>query len=237
MIPAYLKKLKTSFCNRSIFCYPIVMKKFNLALTFVGVFAIQITSGSADTFSSYDDIVKELSSSRYEAKSATQPEQEVIRFHAGIGFVTSRVSLDLPAQYPGIYTLSGYEARLGIDLFSPRWIAEGAVRSYNPEIFSGTELSLKEFDLMVNYRWPAARKIDLTFGGGMAARYLDFKGTIPAATLESYITPSSLFASSLILNVSSHINLGLAISYRNPLIDETVDNGSLDGAFRLSGQF
>jgi hypothetical protein len=189
------------------------------------------------SYSSYDDIIKELSSSRYEAPTDTGSQEELIRFHAGVGLLTSRVGLNLPNNYPSSRTLQGFEARLGIDLFSRHWIAEGAIRAYDPEIFSNVEMSLKEFDLTVSFRDRLAAPIEYTIGAGMTARYLDFIGNIPEGVSQHNSTPSSVLNGGLIFRFNSALNIGAIASYRNPLIQDTADDGSLDASLRLGGQF
>jgi hypothetical protein len=133
--------------------------------------------------------------------------------------------------------MQGFEARLGIDLFSRHWVAEGAIRSYDPENFNNLEMSLKEFDLTVSFRDRLATPIDYTIGAGMAARYLDFTGTMPTGVSQHYSTPSSILSGGLIFRLNSLLNVGAIASYRSPLIQDTADDGSLDASLRLGGQF
>lgn len=243
MIRGHGELLKTSFCFHENICYNFLMRKFIFvslvvfALTFVLLPSAMAIPSDENSYSGYDDIVKELSSSRYEAPTDASSQEEMIRFHAGVSLLTSRVGLNLPDSYPTSRTMQGFEARLGIDLFSRHWIAEGAIRSYDPEKFNNVEMSLKEFDLTVSFRDRLATPIEYTIGAGMTARYLDFIGSLPQGIAQNNSTPSSVLSGGLIFRFNSALNIGAIASYRNPLIQDTADDGSLDASLRLGGQF
>jgi hypothetical protein len=210
-----------------------------MLITLVGLAVIRAHADDDETtYSGYQDIVNDLSSSRYDAGSAAASDDfDVIRFHAGVGLITSHISLDLPHGLPSSMTMSGYEAHLGIDLFSPNWMAEGAVRSYDPEHFGGGEISLKEFDLLFLYSDKLSKGAEFNMGVGLAARYLDFTDKVNGAFEHRSTTPATIFTSGVFLNLNSYVSVGPQISYRSPLTHDSADRGSFDGGLRFAGRF
>ncbi|MCB0351400.1 MAG: hypothetical protein KDD38_09470 [Bdellovibrionales bacterium] len=214
-----------------------IIKPILFTAAFVQAFALQALSYEADSYSGYDSIVKELTSSTYSNKSINT-STEMIKFHAGLGVLTSRLSMNLPKGLPSLKTLRGFEARFGIDLFSPNWVAETAVRTFNPEEFADAELSMREFDLLLLYTAAIDRPIHFNIGGGMSARYLDISGgTISEQFARKNTTPASVLTTGLHAFLTPGLSIGAQLSYRSPIVRETIDNGSLDGSVRLAGRF
>jgi hypothetical protein len=190
-----------------------------------------------DTYSSYDDIVRDLSTSTsYQTSTATNKE-ELIRFHTSFGLITNYIGLNLPKGLPNSASLSGYEFRLGIDLFSQNWISYGTIRSYDPENFRSGQIEMKEFDLMVVYNDAIRGSFRYSIGGGMTSRYLDFIGTFSERFNRKNSTPASVILLGLDSKISRPLSAGLTMTYRSPLISETIDNGGWDGNVHLSAQF
>lgn len=194
----------------------------------------------AEDYSSYDDIIRELKGSTSAPLQLGEPNTsslESVKIHAGVALVSSRVNLNLPQGAPSTKNMRGVEAAFGIDLFSPRWIAEGAVRSYNREKYSNTNMTLKEFDLKLVHKHMLDSKNFVRVGGGMAARYLDFDHSPVGSEPTSYTTPASV----MLLGIGSQITPGISITaeanYRSAMISETADDSSVDGAIRLTGSF
>lgn len=199
---------------------------------------ISITAYADEDYSGYDSIIKELTSTRSSATDlAPQDAYETIKFHAAVGMVSSQLSLS-GKGLPDSKSLQGFEARFGIDLFSSNWEAVGAVRTFDPERASLAELHLREFDLLVMYKKRINKSIaEFTVGGGMAARYLDLTGSLPSGIASSYTTPSSVLSTGIAFYFAPAISLGGMVSYRNPIITETIDDGSFDGALQIAGHF
>lgn len=201
---------------------------------------VQTISYAEENFSAYEDIVRELKSSETQSiRSSIDRENSIpIRIHGDIGFVTSRLNLDLPKTYSQSQGLQGTEVVLGIDLFSPTWRAEGALRSFRTEKFSSGNISLREFDLRVVREAKVSPAIDFRVGGGMSARYLKLTN-LPAedGLILDNSTPASLFLLGLKGSFSPTIALSVDLTFKNRLVNETIDRGSIDGAVRVSGSF
>lgn len=212
---------------------------FGLALTlaFVQFAGSQVRAQDDGTYSSYESIVRDLSSTHHNIRnSETEDSIDIIRFHTGVGLITSRLSMDLPRGLSSSKTLRGYEAWGGIDLFSVNWVAEVAVRTFDPERLGSNEISMKEFDLLVIYNAQLSQPLGFSVGGGMSARYLDITGA-PTNFPRSNTTPASVLTLGLSANFTKIFSLTGQISYRSPLVQDTIDDGSVDGSIRLAGHF
>lgn len=210
-----------------------------LVIVFFQAFVGVSTLAAEAEYSSYDDIIKELKSAEVTSSlsEAQRPSMNSLKVYAGVGLTTASLSLDMPSPFKSNVHLRGYEGFIGIDLFSKYWSAEGALRSYANESYSGSQLSLKEFDLKVAYRNTSDKGVYFRLGGGVTARYLEFSRALRSDLKNSYTTPASLFSAGLGYNVNNSISAGLELNYKNALISDTVDKSSIDGGLRLTGSF
>ena len=186
----------------------------------------------------YDSIVKELSKSRAKTGPLSHP-LENIKFHGGVGFVSSFVFVEPLGQESASGFMRGFQASLGIDLFSKKWSAETAIRSFGTtELEEEFQANLQEFDLKVVYRTPISQLFDFRLGGGLAARYLEITlrrdGVIQT---EKFTTPSSVFLTGLDAVVSDTVTIGAEVAYRSSMIDETADRKAIDASLRVDAHF
>lgn len=197
---------------------------------------------SSESVIDYDSIVRELStsSSRYKAPTdyGGDPLANVM-FHGGAAYTTSYVVIDpeFGAKLNGV--LKGVEFSFGIDLLSRYWVAEGAVRSFQPESLDrNTQISLREFDLRFAYKSDLGPAMKYRLGGGLSSRYLTFKTRIPSEVVrDRYTTPSSIIFAGAQLNISDKISIGPDVAYRSALVDDTVDKKSFDANIKLNAHF
>jgi hypothetical protein len=208
----------------------------------------------------YDYIVRELS--RGETSTTigkySDPFSQV-KIHLGVSFLSSHISIDPidRKSYSGFHR--GFEANFGIDLFTPEWTAEGVVRTFSPQNVGRESIGLKEFELRVVRRYRIAPSLTWRLGGGLTARYLDVSYTrngqassasgaaaaeassatpSPLVTVsERYTTPASVITTGMELRLTEVLGLGLELSFRSSMIDETIDKQSVDAALRVAGQF
>ncbi len=188
-----------------------------------------------DSAMSFDSIVKDLSSSRSSlapSDSGTDPF-DLVLIHFGIGFVSSYISYEAN-QGPVSGMQQGFQAALGIDLFSRNWQAEGTVRSFSETQVKDTRASLHEFDLKIQYTFISYSSLEPYLGLGVAARYLDVN---EAGKISKYTTPASIMTLGSSLKISDSISLAGEMSYRRPLIDETAERSAVDMALRLNTNF
>jgi hypothetical protein len=187
----------------------------------------------------YDSIVKELSSSTPGGSNrshvvAPRPDPLAnVLFHGGVGLATTMSQVERQGQRIHM-DQRGFQAALGIDLFSDYWLAEGTVRSFGDRDYTNTTISLKEFDLKVYYRDRLTANVGLRIGGGLSARYLSVSSSMGEF---SYSTPASVAALGLEYFLGRTVSIGAELSARNSLIEETIDRSAVDATLRVDTHF
>lgn len=210
-----------------------------------------------DSAHGYEYIVNSLTSPS--ARTLTHNNSDpfaLVKIHLGVSFVSSYLTVE-PSDRKNIGGFHhGMEANFGIDLFNPAWIAEGIVRSFGSQKIDDEQVSLKEFELRIVRRYFVRNNLFFRFGVGLSARYLDMNRVVmtepsvvvpsdgnpaPAATSsevrERYTTPASVFATGFEVSLTESVGLGLEMSYRSTMIDDTVDRHSLDAGLKIAGHF
>jgi hypothetical protein len=189
----------------------------------------------------YDSIVRELIGSPASGNSlnrarpvAPRDPFEDVLLHVGIGLVSTFARLDAGGDQINV-DQRGFQATLGIDLFSEHWLAEGSTRSFGGTAYGANIVSLKEFDLKVYYHDRFSSKLGWRAGGGLAARYLTLKKT--DAEPAKYSTPASIATLGLEYFLGPAVSMTAEISARNAMIEETIDQSSLDATLRLDTHF
>jgi hypothetical protein len=190
---------------------------------------------------SYDALVSELkntTTTRLPDTESGDPFAQIL-FHGGVAYSTSYlvISPEQGGSLSGL--LRGVEFTFGIDLLSRNWLAEGAVRSYQPEnLNKATQVSLREFDLKLVYNDEMSRNLRYRVGGGLTSRYLTFNRRDADRVLKDrYTTPSSVVFVGAQVKLGPKLSIGPDLSYRSSLVDETVDKKSFDANVRLSAHF
>lgn len=203
-----------------------------LAFSFVAL-ALAMTFPTfvqAQEESSYDNIVKELKSSLKEPLPQKKVDDDSMKINAGAALVGSYVTANA-----GSAMLSGFDLHLGIELFSPEWLAETSVRSFSQgRIERGSTLSLDEYDLKLVHQSRLQKNLNLRIGGGMAAQYLK---TNVGGNTSSDQTPSLLALVGVDKAFSPKVSLGPDVSYRMPLVSDSSEKGSFDASLRLNFYF
>lgn len=189
--------------------------------------------------SSYDSIVRDLTTSNsYDVRNEHQKDAlDTIRFHFGVGMLSSQLNLDTPANTPRSTTLHGYEFSFGIDLFSPEWLAQTDLRAYEPDDIGNNQINFKEFDLLIMHNSQLSSQISWSIGGGLSARYLDFRTPVATGVDPSNSTPASVLNTSLGYALTPAFAVEITGSYRSRLVQNTSDGGSMDASLRLVGHF
>ncbi len=195
----------------------------------------------SEDYESFDSIVRGLSRSRSAPAVDLRPQDplEQVQFHGGVALATTLVQVQTQGLPFSTALLRGVEASLGIDLFTPRWVAEGALRSFAEErAQKDLYVSLKEFDLKFVHRIPKSTHSHYRFGAGLSARYLDMSQKSADRTLrQEFNTPAALVFLGGHTVISRHLSAGAEVSYRAPLVGETADKGGASASLRLDSQF
>jgi hypothetical protein len=210
---------------------------FAVLLSFVTSNAGAATDLDDSEMIGYEQILKELSgtqqnTTRGSARAAEDPFANIM-IHGGIGMVSTFGQAHVPdgtIQYSG----HGIQATLGIDLFSPNWLAEFSARSFARSEYENAQMALREFDTKFLYRDLVSKGIGFRFGAGVAARYMTVD---MAGTHTEFTTPASIIGGGLDLNFSKNVSAGLDVSSRNSLVAETGDRSSVDATLRMDAHF
>ncbi len=183
----------------------------------------------------FDSIVKDLSSntSSIAPLSPGSDPFDYVMIHFGVGLVNSYISYESNVgPVSGIH--QGFQATLGIDLFSKNWQAEGAVRTFGEAEINNTRASLHEFDLKIIYTFTSHSSLEPFMGAGVAARYLD---VTEGGKVSKFTTPSSIINIGTAYKLSDGIAIAGEVSYRKPFVDETAERSAVDLALRLNTNF
>lgn len=209
---------------------------------FLTAFALSLTGLSpkaqAEDVIDFDTIVDNLEGSTrtpLKGLDGGDPFDDVM-IHASVGFVGSYNQIRVPNQSTVSGLLSGVEARFGIDLFSPYWQAQGAIRSFDQaKIDAEISASLKEFDLTILHSGIFNRRLGWHMAGGVAARYL--RVTEQNQGELNYTTPSSIVAAGLTANFTDRVGITADLSWRRSFIDETADRTAYQASLALDARF
>ena len=202
------------------------------SLFVLGLFILSLsTFVYAEEETGFDSIVKELKSSLKDPVPEAKPRyDDSMRVVAGAAFVGSYVSANA-----GSAMLSGFDLHLGIELFSPEWLAEMSLRSLgNGRAEKGITIGLDEYDLKVVHQNEWRRTINLRVGGGLAAQYLK---TSVNGEVTNNTSPSLLAVVGVDKVFSPKVSLGPDVSFRLPLVRDSGEKGSLDASLRLNFYF
>ena len=193
----------------------------------------------------YDTIVNSLNRQVSASEQATnrarnpKPKQfdpfENVLMHAGAGIAVMSESLDFADGTRGYFNGRGFQASLGIDLFSVNWAAEGTVRSFDANEDHNLQMGLKEFELKLYYKDRIVKSVGYRIGAGISGRYLTVKRTNQDTIEQS--TPSSVFTTGLDFFATDKVSFGIDVSGRTAMISDTIDRGSIDGTVRVDANF
>jgi hypothetical protein len=206
-------------------------------------FADVDSSASADELN-YDSIVDQLSKENSAMDATTRAKQmnrlgadplDLVVMHGGVGFTTFVQRVHLPSGPSYTLNQRGIQAALGIDLFSPNWMAEGTARSFGEEGDSTVRSSVQEFELKVLYKDRTSKYLGFRAGGGLSGRYLTIKEQ--GQDEKEYTTPTSVATVGGDIFFTDKFSIGADINARSALIGETIDRNSFDATLRLDTHF
>jgi len=214
-----------------------------LLLTTTSYAATEDLINDNDEYDDFDSIVKNLSNSTSQIDSPLGLDPfDSVKLHFSVGVVNNYLKISSHQSLASGFQ-QGMQASLGIDLFSPHWMAEGTVRSFSETDIEKTSVSMHEFDLKIAYRIYPQRTLNPYLGFGVAASYLVVKdsnlSTVPSTPTRStkYSTPNSIVFAGTSYRFTEGIGMGIEFSYRSPMIEETIQKASLDMTLRLNTTF
>ncbi|MBX2989249.1 MAG: hypothetical protein KF802_15280 [Bdellovibrionaceae bacterium] len=180
---------------------------------------------------SYEDLVEQLSSrQKAQAPPAGSPFDEV-RIHPGLGFVNSFSSFQVDGKNLS-RNQNGMQLSLGVDLFSPNWMAEVAWRNFGETRAGAEEHYLRELDLKFLHRSPIDANWDYRLQGGLAQRQLRLTDEAKNIRI-SDDTPAVLGSIGAAARLNSLSSLNFDLGARSPVVGRTADKGSVDFSVEL----
>lgn len=187
-----------------------------------------------DNHIGYDDIVSELNQTKRVRKKGSA--FDAIEFHLSVAYISSYLTLTPRSSKALTGFMGGYEASLGIDLFDPDWVSEMAIRTFQKsELNEQTKVSLREFDLRLVYRPKLSSNSRMRLGLGLTGRYLSL--VHPEILEEEFTTPSSILFLGSQVQLLNSLSLGMDLSYRSAMIEDTIDKSAFEGAVRAELHF
>jgi hypothetical protein len=192
----------------------------------------------------YDAIVNSLTKEQATQAAVTRARQptkhdessfDSVWMHGGVGFANYIESVRFSDGTTAQLNQKGIQAALGIDLFSPNWMAEGTARSFAEDGDAKVSSSVHEFELKILYKDRISPRLGYRAGAGLTGRYLTIKRLGFAD--EDYTTPTSVATLGGDAFLNDRFSLGADINARNSLIGETIDHNSFDLTLRVDAHF
>lgn len=208
------------------------MKYLAIILTFA------LCSTAFAEFESYDEIVDKLSRADSNSLTTNQAYRSEIRTfsraHIGLGLAQTFFDADAVALDSSMQNQGGLIINIGVDVLSTKWGLEGSYANFGTQNTDDTQIKLREFAIKGLYKPSINKTWTMRLGLGVSSRFLDI---VNQSTNESYKTPSGLFLFGLDSYISQSVSVGADLSFKTALIDDTIDNTSVDLAFRVDTHF
>lgn len=181
---------------------------------------------------SYDELVNELHRKTTRQRNPLKNDLDDVRILAGIGFVTGFTNIS--AQNRNFNrNASGIQLALGIELFSPNWYSEGVFRNFGSTTTHNEELNLKDIDLKVGFKSDIEKFYSYNIAAGLSNRFMKFSADHGSISVDT-VTPSMVVASGIQAHIHRNVSLGVEVSARTSLVNDSSDKNSFDFAFRLN---
>lgn len=220
----------------------IVLLLFGMILSvrFHGAWAATEMSTDPEEVS-FEELVKELNTKvsmkdRIQTGANTVDPFDSLQIHLSLGFIQTVNSL-LVGDRSISRLEDGVQLGLGVDIFSPEWVAEGILKNYGRSTQNDTSVALREFDIRLSYLQQAPQnKMKFRLGNGLGARYLRYTNKWTDLS-QMQTTPVYLLGFGLLIPMGSHFDLGIEVQGHMALISETIDRHGLSLILRLDNFF
>jgi hypothetical protein len=183
----------------------------------------------------YDDLVNRIDKKRTVIQSNTNHPLDNIMLHAGFGLVTSFTNLNI-----GDKTINrqqnGFQITAGIDLFSPDWMAEGAIVNFGSDSSGTEQRNLHELDMKVVYKNHLAGDTIVRYGFGFATRQYKFSDSVTGANYDES-TPAWLGSVGVESMISKYFGIAGDLGLKSAMVSRTIDKNAIDFAIRFNSYF
>jgi hypothetical protein len=197
--------------------------------------SVQSFALEEEKYDDYDSIVDNLSTSTAKANKGDLFDFDSLALHFGFGFNNSAINLKSRGGSPSQVTMHGFQLGMGVDLFSPDYIAEIDYANYNPADKEGYSYKLREYDFKAYYHHPLTSFFIGKAGFGVGARELSINTPHGGSTRET--TPiGQLFVGSELM-LGRHLGFLTDLTYKNALSGGTAEKSSFDLALGVNGHF
>ena len=194
-----------------------------------------VRSRSVNSDNSYSDAYKGANYRRRQTRDDDYSPLDDIRIHGGVALINSIQQVPVNGSALSTASTHGIQANLGIDLFSPNWIAEGSVLNYPETRQDDFSVASNAFELKIFYTAPIFERITLHGGPGVSSRNFTIRADSSASD-RSISTANTVLAIGANYWVSGHLSIGLEGTARMPMISAT-DPQSNDFSVRIDGHF
>ncbi len=207
--------------------------KICLSFATLALFATKVLAEEVKELT-YDDLVERLSQKKARVIRNQNDIRDDLKIHAGFGLLSSMNTMNAGSGKDEIKYQNGFQISLGIDLLSPLWASEVALRNFG-QAKSGTETrTLREFDLKFFHHDMFSRNSGYRLGAGLGTRY--FKLQDQDLQIDES-TPIALMMGGLDIFASSHFSVGFEAGFRTSMVNTSADKGGLDLTLRMDAYF
>jgi hypothetical protein len=184
---------------------------------------------------SYEDLINQINKRKSKViRSANDPLDQIL-LHAGFGLISAAHNVKTGGS-DNLRHQNGFQLTLGIDLFSPSWGAETALRNFG-QTRSGTEIrSLREFDLKVMNRNMISSSAGYRLGAGIGNRYFKLDDDTNNLSINDN-TPTAVFFTGIDAYMQKNFSVGVEGGLRTSMITRSSDRNSVDITLRLDTYF
>ncbi len=156
-----------------------------------------------------------------------------VRLHAGAAFLTSYQNVPLGQSQRVEGTMRGLQINFGVDLFSPKWILQGALFTLPQTSLGGAQISSNGFELSCLYEGSIFEQVTMHGGLGIESRNYGIKSALGDNSMSS---GAYVLATGIDYWPSSSISAGLELAGHLPMASGD-DPSSIDLGVRLNGHF
>jgi|GEM_PF-3842519 len=201
-----------------------------LFLALVSTLTFSTLVRADDDSPGYDAAVRELKADLRNSEPPPPRIDKTLHIEAGAAFVGSYVDASA-----GGAMLTGFDIHAGTEIYTPEWLAEISLRSFNSSRASGSaSLSMDEYDAKIVHQNDLQKTVALRIGGGLSEQFL--KTTDNGGSHTSQAT-AFLAMVGLDKMFTPKFSLGPDVSYRMPLVGGADQKASLDASLRANFHF
>lgn len=186
---------------------------------------------------SYEDLVQQINQRKSSVIENANDPLDQIKLHAGLGLISSANNINVGKKgHDDTKYQNGFQLTLGIDLFSPHWAAETALRNFGQAISGSESRSLREFDLKLMRRDSLSSSAGYRLGAGVGNRYLKVDDSINGLSINDN-TPTAVLFGGVEAYLQKNLSLGIEAGLRSSMINQTADKGAFDMTIRMDTYF